>query len=57
MPLRLSKIEDVNDDLYYKYKVILSEHVDEMWYNIIRVAYFVNYMDAVDTAQCWENHQ
>lgn len=57
MPLRLSKIEDVTDDFYYKYKVVLSEHVDEMWYNIIRIVYFTNYTDAVDAAQCWEFRQ
>jgi len=57
MPLRLSKIEDVADDFYYKYKVVLSEHVDEMWYNIVLVKYFVNYIDAVDAAQCWEFRQ
>jgi hypothetical protein len=57
MPLRLSMIENVDGDFYYNYKVTLSEQVDELWYNVVKVAYFTNYTDAVDAAQCWEFRQ
>lgn len=56
MPLRLSMIDELVNDLYH-YKVICSEQVDELWYEVVKVMYFLKYEDAIDAAQVWENRQ
>jgi hypothetical protein len=57
MPLRITKIDKIEEDNAYKYRVVCSEHVDELFYEIVKVHYCSDEMDAYNYAQVWENFQ